>query len=664
VKDILKDYVIKTDSYDILIETYKRELTEPVIDRLVEIRKLKRMTQQDVADATGIRRANISRIEGKNSVPSVETLLRYAQCLNVNLNLEIEEERETDSVLPGTIGIGVQNFAEIRENNYFYIDKTSFIKEWWESGDHTTLITRPRRFGKTLNMSMLEHFFSIKYVGRADLFEGLDIWKDEKYHALQGTYPVIYVSFANVKGNTYGLCSYLIRKTISDLYEEHSYLRDSSALSDSEKAYFNGVASNLSELDATMALNRLSKFLSCHYKKKVLIFLDEYDTPMQEAYINGYWKELTAFTKVFFNSTFKTNAHMLRAVMTGITRVSKESFFSDLNHLKVVSVSSDKYATSFGFTEQEVLCSLRKFQLGHEIKEVALWYDGFTFGKCKGIYNPWSFLNLLDSKKFFPYWTNSGSNELVSKLLREGNAGLKDTFEALLRDEMISCRLDEQIVYEQLAENEAAVLSLLVAGGYLKVLKCEELSEEENTQLSRYFLQLTNKEVKLSFYNMIRQWFQKAGQDYHGFLKALLAGDIREMNRHMSRLTLQLFSYFDTGKGPMGSEPERFYHGFVLGLLVELEKRYVITSNRESGFGRYDIMLEPREREAPAMILEFKVHDKSEEADLKATVESALSQIEEKQYAQALTAKGFDADNIRCYGFAFDGKKVLIGEKT
>ncbi len=657
------DSIVDLGDYKLLIEYKKQHLTSRVIDRLIEYRKRLNMTQQDVADATGMMRANIARIEGKNYVPSIESLIRYSEGVNKELCLEIKEEKGTDTMEPGVTGLGVQNFAEIREQHYFYIDKTSFIKEWWESGDNTTLITRPRRFGKTLNISMLEHFFSVRYEGRQDLFEGLDIWKEEKYRQLQGTYPVISLSFANVKDSTYKAVNYRMRQIISNLFEEHSYLKDSPALSDAEKAYFNRVTENLSEEDAPMAVNRLSKFLNCHFGQKVIILLDEYDTPMQEAYVNGYWKELSSFTKVFFNSTFKTNPYMVRALMTGITRVSKESFFSDLNHLKVVSASSEEYATSFGFTEYEVVSALKKFGLESEIRKTSRWYDGFSFGRCKGIYNPWSFLNFLDTKKHLPYWTNSGGNELVSKLIREGNVSLKDTFERLLKEETIQCRIDEQVIYEQLTENDSAVMSLLLASGYLKTVGCEEMEEDATDRMPTHFLKLTNREAKLAFFSMVREWFRPAEPDYQGFLKALLLGEIKEMNRYMSRLTMQLFSYFDTGKGVMGAEPERFYHGFVLGLLVELEKRYVITSNRESGFGRYDVMLEPRNIEDTAFILEFKVHDAQEESQLQETVNAALRQIEEKQYVQGLLAKGIRRENIRCYGFAFEGKKVLIGEK-
>ena len=559
-----------------------------------------------------------------------------------------------------TVAIGIQDYETIRLNSYFYIDKTPFIKEWWESGDSTTLITRPRRFGKTLNMSMLECFFSVDYADRGDLFEGLSIWEEEKYRKLQGTYPVISLSFANVKEPDYETTCYRIRQILMKQYEKYAFLKESSVLSKAELGYFEQMTLDMSEMDAPMALYQLSDFLCRYYGKKVIILLDEYDTPMQEAYVHGYWDELVSFTRSMFNSTFKTNPYLDRAIMTGITRVSRESIFSDLNHLEVVTVTSDKYATAFGFTEEEVFAALDEIGLADEKEKVKYWYDGFTFGEHKDIYNPWSIINFLDKKKFTTYWANTSANSLVAKLIREGNRRIKMSFEKLLRAEHIWCSIDEQIVYNRLGDNEEAVWSLLAASGYLKIISYdrEELVEDEDVM---YELALTNYEVKRMFRSLVRDWFKPAKADYNDFIGALLEGNLKAMNAYMNRVTLQTFSYFDTGKGPLGDEPERFYHGFVLGLLVDLSGKYVITSNRESGFGRYDVMLEPKNKEDNAYILEFKTYDKEDEEGLTDTVQAALAQIEKKQYEASLIARGIPAEHIRKYGFAFEGKKVLIG---
>jgi len=556
------------------------------------------------------------------------------------------------------IGIGIQDFEKIIDNNYFYIDKTHFIREWWESGDDVTLITRPRRFGKTLTMRMVEQFFSIQYAGRKTLFEGLSIWKDEKYHQLQGSYPVIFLSFASVKGNSYELARDGIVQLIIDLYAKYSFLLQGDSLNQQEKAYFDYVNPDMSDTMAAMSLHRLSICMNHYYGKRVLILLDEYDTPMQEAYINGYWEELVGFTRLLFNSTFKTNPYLERGLMTGITRVSKESVFSDLNNLEVVTTTSKKYETAFGFTEQEVFTAMDEYSL-KEKEKVKEWYDGFVFGECRDIYNPWSILNYLQKREFMAYWANTSSNGLVGKLIREGSRDVKIIMEDLLEQKSFHIQIDEQIVFSQLNQDESAIWSFLLAGGYLRAenhIFNEEEGEEE------YELVLTNKEVRIMFRQMIKSWFSSFKSSYNGFIKALLQNDKKAMNIYMNEVALTTFSFFDTGKGPSKrSEPERFYHGFVLGLMVELTDRYTITSNRESGFGRYDVMLEPAAQKDIAFILEFKVYDADEESSLQDTVKAALQQIEDKKYAAILEAKGIPADRIRKYGFAFQGKTVLIG---
>lgn len=330
------------------------------------------------------------------------------------------------------LGIGHDDFAVVRESNNFYVDKTNFIREWWESNDKVTLITRPRRFGKTLNMSMLENFFSLQYAGRGDLFEGLSIWRSEQYRELQGTYPVIFLSFANVK--------------------EASYKEA---------------------------------------RKKI-----------------GY-------TRGLFNSTFKTNSYLERAVMTGITRISKESIFSDLNNLKVVTTTSEKYVDCFGFTEEEVFAALDEFGLSGQKQKVKDWYDGFTFGDRGDIYNPWSVISFLSEKKAGAYWANTSSNSLVGKLIREGSRDVKESFETLLQGGSIAAEIDEQVVYSMLGDDEQALWSLLLASGYLKVKKSGSCASESGEWEQDYELELTNFEVKAMFRKMIRKWFGGAAHGYN-----------------------------------------------------------------------------------------------------------------------------------------------------
>ncbi len=561
------------------------------------------------------------------------------------------------------IAIGIQSFEEIIKQNYFYIDKTDFIKEWWDSGDAVTLITRPRRFGKTLNMSMLECFFSLNYSDRGDLFEGLSVWQEEKYRQLQGTYPVINLSFANIKEKNYENTKQKIYQVIVELYEKNKFLMEENVLKGTEAEFFKAVNENMNETTATHAIYKLCSFLSAYYNKKVIVLLDEYDTPMQEAYVHGYWDAFISFTRSMFNSAFKTNPYLHRAVMTGITRISKESIFSDLNNLKVVTTTSDKYATCFGFTQEEVFAALDEFGLSEEKEGVKRWYDGFIFGNYSDIYNPWSILNFLDTHgEYASYWANTSSNSLVGKLIREGNKRIKISFEKLLMGEAIQVPIDEQIVFNRIDDNEAAVWSLLLASGYLKAVKKEKLIKAGVKP--KYTLTITNNEVYDMFINMVHDWFVNIEVVYGDFITSFLDGDIEAMNEYMNKISRKIFSYFDTGKDAEDSEPERFYHGVVLGLLTELDEEYILRSNRESGLGRYDVMLEPRDKSDEskyAYILEFKVRNRKEKT-LEETVENALKQIEEKQYETELTDRGVNAGRIRKYGFGFEGKKVLIGE--
>ena len=457
------------------------------------------------------------------------------------------------------ISIGNQDFISIRKNNCFYIDKTDFIREWWENQDSVTLITRPRRFGKTLNMSMIEYFFSINYSDLGQYFEGLSIWKKERFREIQGAYPVISLSFADIKATTYASARMSIIRKLVRLYSSFEFVRSSEILNEKDRAYFDSVGEGMSDDAAAVAVNYMSDYLSRYYGKKVIILLDEYDTPLQEAYVYGYWEELTAFIRSLFNSTFKTNPYMERGLLTGITRVSKES------------------------TEMEDLL-------------------------------------------------NGGE---------------------------ICTELDEQVIFEQLGRKRGAIWSLLLASGYLKTTRHEM---DRRTGKREYFLKITNHETLLMFEEMIESWFAEEDSAYGNFKEALLAGDLDYMNQFMNQVALQSFSSFDSGTKPSENlEPERFYHGFVLGLIVDLAGKYHITSNRESGFGRYDVVMEPLQKQFDAIVMEFKVQNPAKEENLQETVQNALLQIEEKNYDTELLARGIPKLKIRHYGFAFCGKKVLIG---
>lgn len=448
---------------------------------------------------------------------------------------------------------------------------------------------------------------------------------------------------------------------IVNTYRDFKEVIKSEKFDPDDRKYVERIAYDMDDATACGAINQLCVYLEAYYGKKPIILLDEYDTPMQEAWLAGNWEETVEFFRSFFNATFKTNPHLLRGMITGITRISKESIFSDLNNPDVVSVTSDKYAEYFGFTEGEVFQVLENMGLGEKKQEVKKWYNGFTFGKYTDIYNPWSITSFISNQgEYGMYWADTSSNGLISSLIQSSSPDTKKVMEALLQGKSFQTELEEQIVFEQIGKKPDAIWSLMLATGYLKV---ERIQEKDRFQKKNYTLRLTNMEVEGMFADMVEGWFAVQDGAYNNFVKAMLLDDVEAMNEFMNKIALQSFSSFDTGKSASKQDdPERFYHGFVLGLMVGLEGRFVITSNKESGFGRYDIMLKPTDRQRDlAYIIEFKVRKPKREKNLEATVANALAQIEEKQYSAQLTAEGFQPERIRKFGFAFEGRQCLIG---
>ena len=368
--------------------------------------------------------------------------------------------------------LGYQNYEDMSQNNIFYIDKTDFIREWWNYADKVTLITRPRRFGKTLNMSMTECFFSNQYAGRSDLFEGLKVWEDEAMRRQQGMYPVIFMSFAGARAGAAGerkdrdtrdcveAMKSAVKQILADVFTGFRDIMQSEIFGVHEREFFASVGDHMPDQTAQMAVRRLCGYLERYYGKKVIVLLDEYDAPMQEAWTNGYWEEAVAFFKNFFVRTFKDNDSMERGLITGITRISRESIFSGLNHLEVVTTTSDKYATSFGFTEEEVFKALDDAGLGEHKEGVKKWYDGFTFGEHRDIYNPWSIISFIgNNARYEAYWANTSSNDLVNTLIRTGSAEVKKTVEELLAGKSFTAPIDEQIVFNRLDGSSNAIWS-------------------------------------------------------------------------------------------------------------------------------------------------------------------------------------------------------------
>lgn len=557
------------------------------------------------------------------------------------------------------VGIGIQDFSRIREDNCFYVDKTYFIKEWWENEDKATIITRPRRFGKTLNMSMLEHFFSLQYAGRSDLFEGLSIWKEERYRKLQGTYPVINLSFANVKEITFKGASYRIRQILAHEYIKYYFLVNEDILSVDEKKYYKWMAGEMKEEDVSKALYHLSRYLYRYYGKKVIILLDEYDTPMLEAQSNGYLKELKMLIRNFYDFTFRKNPWVERGIMIGITKMDCKWMFVQSEHLQVVDIMSDKYETSFGFTEEEVFVALDRYDMGEEKEKVKYWYDGFIFGNCCSIYNPWCIANFLDERRYKLYWAETSTNSLVGRIFCEGSREIKISFSKLLQGEHIWRRINEYLLGDSIDNKEETIWGFLIASGYMKIVAKKDFNIYSK-QETLCELSFVNLEVKRMFGYMVRKWFGYTGGDYEYFVRAMFADNVEDMNAYLERAILRIFNFFSTEREVRREESETFYYSLVLALMADLGKQYNFISYYECGFGRYDVVLEPKNNGEKAFILEFKIYEQETEEGLEDTVQAALMQIEGKQYEASLIEKGILAKDIRKYGFAFEGKRVLI----
>ncbi|MCD7762765.1 MAG: ATP-binding protein [Lachnospiraceae bacterium] len=550
------------------------------------------------------------------------------------------------------VALGITDFSDMINRNVFYVDKTYFIRDWYESADQVTLITRPRRFGKTLTLSMVETFFSNRYADCSGLFQGLAVWEDENLRKLQGRYPVINFSLANVKQKSYESMKTVIRMLLAELFDRHSYLLESEKLSAAEKEEFLRVSQESASDEKCMhAFRFLSKCMYEYFGEKVMILIDEYDTPMLEAYTAGYWEEAIEYTRRMFHAAFKDNPYLDRGLMTGITRITQESIFSDLNNPRVVTTTVDMYQTCFGFTEDEVFTALETYDLADKKGEVKYWYDGFQFGSQSEIYNPWSILNFLSEKCLKPFWMNTSGNALVGKLVREGSVKVKDEFEILLAGGTIKTEIDESITYAELRGDSKTIWSWFLTTGYVKTVKRTE---------EGYEISLTNYEVREALYKLVKKWFSESYDEYTEFIRMLLCGNLEGMQRYLQKVTLYTFSYFDVGSHSTESEKaEQFYHGFTLGIIADLYRTHILTSNRESGFGRYDVCIEPKDKVKDGIVIEFKVFDPQKEETLEDTIKRALDQIEDKKYEADLKARG--VTKVRKYGFAFKGKEVLIG---
>ena len=549
------------------------------------------------------------------------------------------------------IGIGQSDFRALRIRKNYYIDKTMYIKDVIDNEASVLLVTRPRRFGKTLNMSMLKYYFDCTKKDSKELFDGLKIMEqEEKYTSKLGYYPCIYITLKDVNEDTYEKMILNMKTAMLNTYKEHMYLLDSDKIYPFEKEKINDILYfREDEVTLKNSIKDLSEYLSRYYDKPVMLFLDEYDVPLQSAYVNKYYEQGITFFKTFYGTTFKDNPYLEKTVLTGVSRVAKESIFSGANNFDVYTVLDDEFSDDFGITEKEMDKVIEDFEVQDEKEEIKKWYDGYTIGNTKGIYNPWSILNYLTDRKLMPYWVNTSSNDLI-KIILKNSVTVKEKIEQLLRDEEIEVPINLDTVIVGIEQNEENIWGLLLGTGYLKVTEVVDLAT------GIYKVKIPNYEIKILFQSIIRDWFNDKviGNNLNTILKDLVTLKLDEFEKKFKVLVTQMFSYMDVGE----NTAENFYHAFVLGMLVGLKDSYYVKSNRESGYGRYDIMLEPKDKNGNSFIMEFKVLENEEEKTIEETIENAKKQIEERKYEEDLQERGYT--NITKMVFAFKGKEVKM----
>ena len=549
------------------------------------------------------------------------------------------------------IGIGESDFKGLRIRDNYYIDKTMYIKDIIDNQSRVILVTRPRRFGKTLNMSTLKYYFDCTKKDSKELFNGLKIMKQgEQYTSKLGYYPVIYITLKDVQDRNFENMLLNLKSAMIDMYQEHRYLLDSNKIYPEEKQAITDILfARENEVSLRNSIRELSKYLYRYYKKPVILLIDEYDVPLQNAYVEGYYEEAVKFFKIFYGTTFKDNPYLEKTVLTGVSRVAKESIFSGANNFKVFTVLDDEFSDDFGITEEEMNQVIKDFNIQDKKEDIKEWYDGYTIGHTKGIYNPWSILNYLTDRKLMPYWVNTSSNDLI-KLVLKNSSTIKEKIERLLIDETIEVPINLETVIVGIENNEDNIWGLMLGTGYLKV--------EETVDLTKgiYKVKLPNREIKELFRGIVEGWFRNKviGNDLNSILKDLITLNIKEFEKKFRVLVKEMFSYMDVGE----NTAENFYHAFVLGMLVGLKDTYYVNSNRESGYGRYDIMLEPKDKNGNSFIMEFKVLDDMEEKMIEDTIKNAKKQIEEKGYETNLKEKGYT--NITKMVYAFKGKEVKL----
>jgi hypothetical protein len=562
------------------------------------------------------------------------------------------DKKDTNRYLKGKPPIGVSDFKKLREEERYYVDKSLLIQKVWESGADILLLPRPRRFGKTLNLSMLRYFFEKTEDSNADLFDLLFISGRAEIMAHQGQYPLIYLTFKDVKEMTWENCLYQLRLLLASEFSRHKAYFSVDSLEPEETEILNALHDpKATSAPLGMALFYLMKILHRVTGQKIIVLIDEYDTPIHAGHQYGYYDEVISFMRNLLSGAFKDNSCLKKGVITGVLRISKESIFTGLNNIEVHSILSSDFDQEFGFTETEMEQILTDFEVEHS-QEVKDWYNGYMFGKHI-IYNPWSILCFLNRKerRFQPFWIDSSSNDLVRDLILNGPISLRESVETLLRGESIISALPENIVLRDIAATEENIWSLLTFSGYLKAIFSYQ---EDETAI--YQLSIPNREVLIFYRQTIRIWLNKQIGDHRlqQLLKSLLREDIKSFGGYLSDMVAAILSYHDTS----GSEPERVYHAFVLGLFVNLGSQYHVRSNRESGYGRYDVMLIPKEPRQTGFVFEFKKVDLEDNESSETAMKSAIKQIQDRHYALELRQAG--VQKILGIGVVVHKKKVWV----
>lgn len=551
-----------------------------------------------------------------------------------------------------SLPIGISDYVRAQEE-YYYVDKTLLIKEFLDQKPLVSLFTRPRRFGKTLNMDMLRVFFEISDKNTSKYFADKNIWQcGEEYRSHQGKYPVIFLTFKDVKFDTWDATIDKIRGLLQEEYGRHQELLNSDKLSQYEKEYFTKIISaTANEVELTSSLERLSKMLASHYDKAPVIIIDEYDTPIQEGYSKDFYDEIIGFMRNFFSGAFKDNKNLSYGFLTGILRIAQESIFSGLNNLTVNSVMDEEYDSFFGFTESEVKAMLSYYGVSDKEEELKDWYDGYLFGS-EEIYNPWSVINYI-SKGCLPqaYWVNTGKNEILDDVLRVATDDITERLYDLLQGERVVARIDQNVVYRSLAEDPANIYSLLLVAGYLKTPKKE--LQADGSYLCE--VSIPNREIAAVYKSEILSHFLQTGAitrtTANKIAESLYANDYKKLQSAIWEYMDKSISFFDGGA-------EGFYHGLMLGLIALMDNQYKIKSNRESGDGRFDVSLIPREKRYPGIILELKWKEKLSDVELEKWSNEALKQIGELRYDSEMKEDGIT--EILKFGIAFSGKKVCV----